>query len=141
MRTRTDRSAVFIGSDCCRAPGSGGDHSLAIPRLEIVLQQLCAALDWYAPGEFRTSPQATREHRLVSTRRDGQSVRYALASGETAAIIRTLHEQFCGRRRSRDAPASAGALRQWQGSPAGRGSMLGGAAVVRSRTCEDASGD
>ena len=40
-----------------------------------------------------------REHKLVSTRRRGQSVHYALASGETAAIIKTLHDQFCGRRR------------------------------------------
>ena len=40
-----------------------------------------------------------REHKLVSTRRRGQSVHYALTSGETAAIIKTLHDQFCGRRR------------------------------------------
>lgn len=40
-----------------------------------------------------------REHKLVSTRRRGQSVHYALASDETAAIIKTLHEQFCVRRR------------------------------------------
>jgi ArsR family transcriptional regulator, virulence genes transcriptional regulator len=39
-----------------------------------------------------------REHKLVSTRRRGQSVHYALSSGETAAIIRTLHDQFCGKR-------------------------------------------
>jgi len=40
-----------------------------------------------------------REHKLVSTRRRGQSVHYALASGETAAIIKTLYEQFGARRR------------------------------------------
>jgi len=40
-----------------------------------------------------------REHKLVSTRRRGQSVHYALTSGETAAIIKTLHDQFCGKRR------------------------------------------
>ena len=40
-----------------------------------------------------------REHKLVSTRRRGQSVHYSLASGETAAIIKTLHDQFCRRRR------------------------------------------
>ena len=39
-----------------------------------------------------------REHKLVSTRRRGQSIHYALCSGETAAIIRTLHDQFCGKR-------------------------------------------
>jgi ArsR family transcriptional regulator, virulence genes transcriptional regulator len=40
-----------------------------------------------------------REHKLVSTRRNGQSVHYSLASGETAAIIETLHDQFCHRSR------------------------------------------
>ena len=39
-----------------------------------------------------------REHKLVSTRRRGQSIHYALSSGETAAIIRTLHDQFCRKR-------------------------------------------
>ncbi len=40
-----------------------------------------------------------REHKLVSTRRNGQSVHYALASGAAAAIIKTLHDQFCTKRR------------------------------------------
>ncbi len=40
-----------------------------------------------------------REHKLVSARRNGQSVHYSLASGEAAAIIATLHDQFCHRSR------------------------------------------
>ncbi len=40
-----------------------------------------------------------REHALVATRRDGQSVYYRLASSEAAAVIKTLHEQFCSKRR------------------------------------------
>ncbi len=40
-----------------------------------------------------------REHKLVSTRRNGQSVYYALASGEAAAVIKILHDQFCMKRR------------------------------------------
>ncbi|HEV2227438.1 MAG TPA: metalloregulator ArsR/SmtB family transcription factor [Steroidobacteraceae bacterium] len=40
-----------------------------------------------------------REHKLVSAHRNGKSVRYALASGEAAAIIETLHDQFCPRGR------------------------------------------
>jgi DNA-binding transcriptional ArsR family regulator len=40
-----------------------------------------------------------REHALVRTRREGQSVFYRLASGDAAAIIKTLHDRFCGRRR------------------------------------------
>jgi ArsR family transcriptional regulator, virulence genes transcriptional regulator len=40
-----------------------------------------------------------REHGLVRTRREGQSVFYRLASGEAAAVIKTLHAQFCDKRR------------------------------------------
>ena len=40
-----------------------------------------------------------REHKLVSARRNGQSVHYSLASGEAAAIMQTLHDQFCHRSR------------------------------------------
>ena len=40
-----------------------------------------------------------REHKLVATRRDGQSVYYRLSSGEAAAVIKTLHDQFCARKR------------------------------------------
>jgi len=39
-----------------------------------------------------------RRKRLVRTRRAGQSIYYALASGEAAAIMHTLYEQFCRRR-------------------------------------------
>lgn len=38
-----------------------------------------------------------RRKRLVRTRRDGQSIYYALTSGEAASIMHTLHEQFCTR--------------------------------------------
>ena len=40
-----------------------------------------------------------RQPKLVATRRDGQSVYYRLVSGETAAVIKTLHDQFCTKRR------------------------------------------
>jgi DNA-binding transcriptional ArsR family regulator len=39
-----------------------------------------------------------RRKGLVRTRRDGQLIYYSLASGEAAALMRTLHEQFCRRR-------------------------------------------
>lgn len=39
-----------------------------------------------------------RRKRLVRTRRAGQSIYYALASGEAASIMHTLYEQFCRRR-------------------------------------------
>jgi acetoin utilization protein AcuC len=57
---RTERSAVFIGSDLCRAPGFGSNHPLAIPRVATVME-LCAALGWLAPGQFRSSQPATVE--------------------------------------------------------------------------------
>ncbi|MGB5104750.1 MAG: metalloregulator ArsR/SmtB family transcription factor [Steroidobacteraceae bacterium] len=38
-----------------------------------------------------------RRKRLVRTRREGQSIFYALTSGEAASIMQTLHEQFCKR--------------------------------------------
>jgi DNA-binding transcriptional ArsR family regulator len=39
-----------------------------------------------------------RQRKLVRTRRAGQSIYYALSSGEAASVIGTLHEQFCRRR-------------------------------------------
>ncbi len=38
-----------------------------------------------------------RRKQLVRTRRAGQSIYYSLASGEAAAVMETLHEQFCRR--------------------------------------------
>jgi DNA-binding transcriptional ArsR family regulator len=40
-----------------------------------------------------------RQHKLVATRREGQSVYYVLASPDAAAIMKALHDQFCGKRR------------------------------------------
>ena len=39
-----------------------------------------------------------RRRHLVRTRREGQLIYYSLASGQAAAILHTLHEQFCRRR-------------------------------------------
>lgn len=36
-----------------------------------------------------------REKQLVATRREGQQIYYSLASGEAAAVIRTLYQQYC----------------------------------------------
>lgn len=38
-----------------------------------------------------------RRKHLVRTRRDGQSIYYSLTSGDAAAVMGTLHEQFCRR--------------------------------------------
>ena len=52
------RTAIFVGSDHWRAPGFGADHPLSIPRVASVMN-LCAALDWLGPQEFRDSPEAS----------------------------------------------------------------------------------
>lgn len=36
-----------------------------------------------------------REKGIVSTRREAQTIFYSLASGEAAAVIKTLYQQFC----------------------------------------------
>jgi DNA-binding transcriptional ArsR family regulator len=36
-----------------------------------------------------------RALRLVSTRRDGQTIYYSLASDDVRAVLETLHQRFC----------------------------------------------
>ncbi|MDE2304724.1 MAG: acetoin utilization protein AcuC [Gammaproteobacteria bacterium] len=50
----------MIGSALWRTSGFGAGHPLSIPRIG-TLMNLCDALDWLTPGEFRTSPPAPRE--------------------------------------------------------------------------------
>jgi ArsR family transcriptional regulator len=40
-----------------------------------------------------------RAKHVVRTRRDGQQIYYSLASREAAALMHTLHEEFCGPQR------------------------------------------
>ena len=42
-----------------------------------------------------------RGHGLVTTRRDGQSIRYALAKDDARAVIEVLHRLYCGPARRR----------------------------------------
>lgn len=39
-----------------------------------------------------------RDEGLVATRRDGQTIYYRLADGNTATLIETLHDLYCGRK-------------------------------------------
>lgn len=57
---RSDRSAVFVGSEPGSAPGFGSGHPLSIPRVTTVLA-LLRALGWLEAGEFRESPRASEE--------------------------------------------------------------------------------
>lgn len=48
---------IFIGSEIYRGSSYGPAHPLHIPRVSTVMD-LCRALDWFAPGQYRTSPRA-----------------------------------------------------------------------------------
>ena len=42
-----------------------------------------------------------REEALVETRREGKQIYYRVASSQALAILKALHDQFCGTRRRR----------------------------------------
>ncbi|MEV8466343.1 acetoin utilization protein AcuC [Fluviibacterium sp. DFM31] len=48
---------VFIGSEVYRGSSYGRWHPLAVPRVPQVMD-LCRALGWLMPGQYRTSPRA-----------------------------------------------------------------------------------
>jgi acetoin utilization protein AcuC len=50
-------SSLFIGSEIYRASSYGLAHPLRIPRVSTVMD-LCRAMGWFAPGQYRISPQA-----------------------------------------------------------------------------------
>ena len=82
------RPATFIGSAHCAAPGIGTNHPLAIPRVATVLN-LCAALDWFRPGEFRSSPCATVDELCAFHDRDYvEALRLADATLQVALAVR-----------------------------------------------------
>ena len=47
----------FIGSEIYRGSSYGPSHPLHIPRVSTVMD-LCRALGWFGPGQYRTSPRA-----------------------------------------------------------------------------------
>ncbi|THD85817.1 acetoin utilization protein AcuC [Aliigemmobacter aestuarii] len=48
---------LFLGSEIYRGSSYGGLHPLRVPRVSTVID-LCRAMDWFAPGQYRTSPRA-----------------------------------------------------------------------------------
>jgi acetoin utilization protein AcuC len=48
---------IFIGSEVYRGSSYGTAHPLRVPRVSTVID-LCRAMGWFAPGQYRTSPQA-----------------------------------------------------------------------------------
>lgn len=51
------RAVTFIGSEIYRRSSYGAWHPLRVPRVSTVMD-LCRALGWFAPGQYRTSPRA-----------------------------------------------------------------------------------
>jgi DNA-binding transcriptional ArsR family regulator len=49
-----------------------------------------------------------RDQQLVSTRREGKHIHYALGSPKALAVIKTLYEQFCGKGCSPTSPLATG---------------------------------
>jgi acetoin utilization protein AcuC len=54
------RRAAFVGHDIYRRAAYGMLHSLAIPRVETVVD-LCRALGWLGEDEYRLSPMASED--------------------------------------------------------------------------------
>ena len=48
---------IFIGSEIYRGSSYGPAHPLRVPRVSTVID-MCRAMDWFAPGQYRTSPRA-----------------------------------------------------------------------------------
>jgi len=83
--------AVFVGHDVYRRAAYGTLHPLAIPRVETVVD-LCTALGWFAPGEYRPSPVAS-EAQLARFHEKAyiEALREASASGRVDAAVRARH--------------------------------------------------
>nr|WP_245731502.1 acetoin utilization protein AcuC [Loktanella fryxellensis] len=54
---RPPHRPVFIGSEIYRHSSYGPFHPLRVPRVSTVMD-LCRALGWIAPGQYRTAPRA-----------------------------------------------------------------------------------
>jgi acetoin utilization protein AcuC len=88
---RKRQPAVFVGHDIYRRAAYGTLHPLAIARVEAVVD-LCAALGWLAPGEYRVSPMAS-ETQLARFHEKAyiEALREASASGRVEAAVRERH--------------------------------------------------
>lgn len=85
-------SPVFVGHEIYRQPAYGNNHPLAIPRVERVID-LCRALGWLSPEEFRQSPRAgTTDLARFHSREYIEVLRRAAQTGKVDARTR---ERFC----------------------------------------------
>ena len=90
MAARRHR-AVFVGHDIYRQHAYGTLHPLAIRRVESVVD-LCTALGWFGPGEYRVSPTAS-EAQLARFHEPDYvaALREASTSGRVDAAVRERH--------------------------------------------------
>ena len=75
-------ASVFVGSDIYRRAAYGGNHPLAIPRVETVTD-LAADLGWLE-GRWRPSPIASRD---LLTRHHEEAYVAALAKADSAGLV------------------------------------------------------
>lgn len=79
---------VFVGHEIYRQPAYGTNHPLAIPRVERVID-LCRALGWLPPEEFRASPRASVEElQRFHTPEYVAALRRATQAGKVDALSR-----------------------------------------------------
>jgi len=82
---------VFIGSQVYRGSSYGAAHPLRVPRVSTVMD-LCGALDWLAPGQFRTSPRA--KPRALSLWHEADYVAALQRAETTGAVTPDMRARF-----------------------------------------------
>jgi len=83
--------ALFIGSDIYRGSSYGPSHPLAIPRVPTVID-LCRAMGWFGPGQYRRSPRARSPAlSLFHTWDYIAALQRAEAEGRVDARVRARH--------------------------------------------------
>lgn len=84
-------SALFVGSDFCRAQAFGRNHPLAIPRVSAVMD-LCEALGWLDDHSFRRARAASVEQLAAFHDREYiDALRTADSSGAVQPEVRIRH--------------------------------------------------
>ena len=91
MQPTSQRGPLFIGSEIYRGSTYGAAHPLRVPRVSTVID-LCRALGWLSPAQYRTSPRAkpaalTAWHTVEYI----AALQQAEASGDLSPAARARH--------------------------------------------------